>query len=764
MAWTQDELGNWYNEDPSYTSDWYDDFLTDIGISPGSTSGWTNADSPSNNDILWDMGYFDDVTADYSNEGRNYPTPESTQGSGGSPINASISGSSTGRKASDAFNKRVGLDSSGGASGGSSSGSSRFWKDISGQSGTTAQLASLLPLLAGLAAASKSNTRTQPAGYQGGIPRYTATRQAPAEGQRISGNVTYTKAAEGGELNAGGFVIPADVVSHFGNGSSDAGLKLLSAKLGATPIKGDGDGMSDSIPTTIDGQQKALVAHEEAYLSPEKVAKLGGGDAKKGAKRLRDMMARIRQARTGSEEQGRQINPNKFMPGGEVKRYAAGDSVTAPAGTTGVDQSLAQWAGPYVTDMLAKGQALTEMPYEQYTGRLTAGPSALQTKAFQQASDFAAPASVGQAAQTAGGIAQAAQGLDYTAAGMPSYSPLQPGQVSSSFQAPGAYQAGTFANQYNAPTPYQAGTFGADTFTADQAQQYMNPFLRAALDPQLEEARRQADISRIADAARLTKAGAYGGSRQAIMESEGRRNLATNLANITGQGYTSAYDKAMQQFNADQARRFQSQQLGEQSRQFGAQQGMTAAQLQAQYGLSADQAQEASRQFAAQQGLAAATTAGQQGLQAALANQQAGLTAGQSNINAALQAAQQAEQSRQFGASLGLQGLNTALQGAQTQGQLGIAQGQLGLQGLKNLAELGGTERDIEAQRLAAEKAQFEEARLNPYKMVQYQQALLQGLPLGAYTYNQQPTSNLSQFASGAVTLKKALEALGIKG
>ena len=46
--------------------------------------------------------------------------------------------------------------------------------------------------------------------------------------------------------------------------------------------------------------------------------------------------------------------------------------------TTGQESNLSNWAGPYVTDMLAKGQALSEMPYEQYQGALTAGPSQLQ--------------------------------------------------------------------------------------------------------------------------------------------------------------------------------------------------------------------------------------------------------------------------------------------------------------------------------------------------------------------------------------------------
>jgi hypothetical protein len=318
----------------------------------------------------------------------------------------------------------------------------------------------------------------------------------------------------------------------------------------------------------------------------------------------------------------------------------------------------------------------------------------------------------------------------------------------------------------------------------------MNPYLQASLNPQLEEARRQSQITEQANKAAMTRAGAFGGGRSAILAAENQRNLGTNLANITGKGYDTAFQNAMSQFNADQARNMQAQQASEQSKQFGAGQSMTAAQMMAQYGMSAQQAQEAarqfnqqqamtgaqsaaqyglagrqaeeaSRQFGASQGLQAATTAGAQNLQAALANQQAGLTAGQGNISAALDAARQQEQSRQFGANLGLQGLQTGLQAAKAQGDLGISSGQLGLANLQQQAALGAQQRGIEAEGIAADKAAFEEARANPYKMVQFQQSLLSGLPLAAQSYQMSQPSNLTKFAQGSTTLNNLLKNLG---
>jgi hypothetical protein len=110
-----------------------------------------------------------------------------------------------------------------------------------------------------------------------------------------------------GGLKDGAFIVPADVVAHLGNGSNDAGQKLLARGLGARPIKGKGDGMSDSIPTSIEGRQPALVADGEAYIPPEVVKKVG-------SKRLYNMMAKIRQARTGTKKQAPEVDPRKFMP------------------------------------------------------------------------------------------------------------------------------------------------------------------------------------------------------------------------------------------------------------------------------------------------------------------------------------------------------------------------------------------------------------------------------------------------------------------
>jgi len=285
-------------------------------------------------------------------------------------------------------------------------------------------------------------------------------------------------------------------------------------------LSGSTDGMADVVPARIDGGQEARLSDGEFVIPADVVSHLGNGNSDAGAKQLHNMMDGVRQARTGRKAQGIEINPDKFMPkmaSGGIARFNTGNTVNTgtdntvtdtdlpmpdPSGSSdtneapvnmnlGTESSLSSYAGPYVTDMLGRGVALADMPYEAYEGALTADIDPLQEKAFT-------------------GIG----GLQSNVADM-----------------------------------------GVKTFDAAAAQQYMNPYVQAALQPQIDEAARLAEIERQKTAGRLTRAGAFGGSRQAIMESEGLRNLADLQSKITGEGYRDAYDKALSQFNKEQEAR-----------------------------------------------------------------------------------------------------------------------------------------------------------------------------------------------------------------
>ena len=79
-------------------------------------------------------------------------------------------------------------------------------------------------------------------------------------------------------------------------------------------LGGTTDGMADQIPANINGQQEAALSDGEFVMPADVVSHLGNGNSDAGAKVLYSMMDRVRQARTGTKEQGRKITPNKFTP------------------------------------------------------------------------------------------------------------------------------------------------------------------------------------------------------------------------------------------------------------------------------------------------------------------------------------------------------------------------------------------------------------------------------------------------------------------
>lgn len=107
----------------------------------------------------------------------------------------------------------------------------------------------------------------------------------PMTGQFVTGY------AKGGiHMDDGAFVVDARTVSELGNGSSSAGQELL-ARLGGHPVKGPGDGVSDSIPANIGGTQKARVARDEVIFPAAAVKRVGG------AKKLYALMDKAHKAR-----------------------------------------------------------------------------------------------------------------------------------------------------------------------------------------------------------------------------------------------------------------------------------------------------------------------------------------------------------------------------------------------------------------------------------------------------------------------------------
>ena len=285
----------------------------------------------------------------------------------------------------------------------------------------------------------------------------------------------------------------------------------------------------------------------------------------------------------------------KYQTGGVAQDPLVGQK-------TGYQGALAEFAGEYVTDFLGKGRALADHPYQAYTGPLTAGQSQLQDTAFAGLGNLVVPTT---------------EQMSFT---------------------PGTFSA------TNAP----AITGDAPTAGGTTVSQYMNPYLSAVLQPQLEEARRQAEISRQDEAARYTRAGAFGGSRQALADLERDAALSRTLADITGRGYAQAFQQGRDQFNVEQGRQ--------------------------------QTATDAARRF--------------------------------------------------------------------------------GLEALAAQVGAGRTQRDIEQAGILADRKQFEEERDFPYKQLQYQRSLLQGLPIAARAYSVTQPSGLSALLGNVGDVSSLIQSL----
>lgn len=209
--------------------------------------------------------------------------------------------------------------------------------------------------------------------------------------------------------------------------------------------------------------------------------------------------------------------------GGKIIYGGGGGSPETKTGST----DIPDWVKPYAEESLGKAQALTSTPYQAYTGERVAQFTPLQQQAFGRAGEQQVAGQIG----TGTGLAALAG--------------------ASSFNDPGT-----------------AGSF-------------MSPYMQEVVNQQMESAQRQADIAGTQRGAQAVRAGAFGGSRQAIENAEAARALASQKGQIQATGLQSAFDRAQQQFNQEQATRLgaagQLGQLGQQ--QFGQEMGITGQQF-----------------------------------------------------------------------------------------------------------------------------------------------------------------------------------------
>lgn len=256
--------------------------------------------------------------------------------------------------------------------------------------------------------------------------------------------------------------------------------------------------------------------------------------------------------------------------------------------------NIPEYARPYFEGMMSRANTALTTPYQTYGQERIAGFTPQQLQLQQNIMGMQTPGEFGQASGLASTAGQ--RSLDFA-----NYTP---GQFN--------------ADQVRAGPLNYFQMQGPDSFTqSGMAQQYMSPFMQAALEPQRREALRSAQQGQLVQGLGSARQGAYGGSRQLLAGMERERNLGQNLADIQARGMQTAFEQAQGQFNTEQQARQAAGRtnleaaLGVQS--LGAQQGLQAALANQQYGLEAQRLGEQSRQFGSTQGLAALAQAGQMG-------------------------------------------------------------------------------------------------------------------------------------------------------
>lgn len=275
----------------------------------------------------------------------------------------------------------------------------------------------------------------------------------------------------------------------------------------------------------------------------------------------------------------------RIKPGGHGRIYGGGGGSPAPTTTTVNQSNIPEYLRPQVETVL--GGAMQELfttrpgpegsveitgtkpyvPYSTDPSKYVAAFTPLQQQAQQTAAGLRMPGQFGMGTQLAGtaglgGLGTAANALGYAG---------QSAGVGSMYE-----------NMATSPSAYQS---------------FMSPYQQAVTDVQMDAARRQADITRQQRNAQATRAGAFGGSRQAIEEAEAQRALQSQLQNIQATGLQNAFQQAQQ--NINQRAQLELQGLS------GAQQGLGTA--LSSYGMAGQMGGTlgtlGGQQFAAKQGI-----------------------------------------------------------------------------------------------------------------------------------------------------------------
>ena len=401
-------------------------------------------------------------------------------------------------------------------------------------------------------------------------------------------------------------------------------------------------------------------------------------------------------------------------------------------GSTTSKQELPAWQKKMYEEAYSLGKGVSQQPFIPYTGAQVAGFNPDQLRQFE-----ATRGMVGASQQY-----DPRAGLQALAtAPTPTISPVtgrtaQIGQVAApqaaSIQAIPTFGGATI-QQLQGPTAAQIGTVQAPQFRGlldvDMGA-YQSPYQQQVIDLALQDIQRQSDLARGQAQSRAIGAGAFGGSRSALIESEATRPFAEQMARTAAGLRESGFQQAQQAAQADLARQ---QQLGVFGAEQAQQRALQQAQLEQQAGLTGFGAERerALRQadLAQQAGLAGQDIAAQRAIQQAQLQQQAGLLGAEQAQQRALEQARLAQQTGM--AELDIAGRTAMMQPElelrARQQQAGLLGGQLEDQ-YRALGLLGGVgQQQQQLQQRAMDQAYNEFLRASGYGQQQLS-TLLQGL------------------------------------
>lgn len=254
---------------------------------------------------------------------------------------------------------------------------------------------------------------------------------------------------------------------------------------------------------------------------------------------------------------------------------------SGPSNQQVTQTNIPEYARPYFERLMSRTEASSNEPYQAYTGQRVEGLNSVQTGAINGIAGMQPNFAVAHAAnmgRTAG-------------EGMLGNTGYQAGHIGSTYDPRATTM---FAAPERVNSTYQGGEFsGAD------ADKYMSPYQQRVIDIAKREAVRQGAIGDVGRDMKAARAGAFGGSRAALVKQESQRNLNQQLDDIQAKGSQAAYENAQAQYERDRAARADAARMGLGASQFNSQQQMAYGQA----GQQNQQFNEQARQRAAELGL-----------------------------------------------------------------------------------------------------------------------------------------------------------------